>query len=60
MSKREDYKTFEHWMRAVDNVLSSIAGLVSEDLPDYCYADAYEDGYSPAATAKRALRAAHE
>lgn len=54
------YATFEHWKRTVDMVLGSIAGLCSDDLPDCCYADWYEDGLSPAAAAKRALRAANE
>ena len=51
---------FETWKRAVDAAISRMCGLSADDLPDYCYADEYEDGVSAATTAKRAIRAARE
>ena len=32
----------------------------ADDLPDYCYADAFEDGVKPATAARRAIGAAQE
>lgn len=49
---------FSEWIQRVDNALEAHCGLTSEDLPDYLYADAYEDGESPKKVARRAYRAA--
>ena len=39
---------FDDWMSAVDNYLSeSLCGLTSDDLPDACYYDMWEDGMTP-------------
>lgn len=38
---------FESWIKKVDILLEQEFGLGSEDLPDQCYADFYEDEYSP-------------
>lgn len=37
-------KIFEQWMDDVNDALLARVGLTSEDLPDYCYYDAYVDG----------------
>lgn len=52
--------TWEAWMRLVDAAVARIAGLSAYDLPDYCYRDAYDDGESPTATARAAIRAARD
>jgi len=49
---------FAEWMKLVDLEVGRKCGLGYEDLPDYCYADAYEAGLSPARCAARAIRAA--
>jgi hypothetical protein len=51
---------FAQWMHSVDLTIQRITGLSADDLPDYCYRDAYEDGLSPAQAARRAVRAAME
>jgi hypothetical protein len=51
-------KTFEQWKREVDAAILALCGLTADDLPDYGYADAYEDGKSPKATARAAIKAA--
>jgi hypothetical protein len=59
-SNKEDKMrpTFAEWMKLVDLEVGRKCGLGYEDLPDYCYADAYEAGLSPARCAARAIRAA--
>jgi hypothetical protein len=53
------YPTFEEYMRAVDAAIASkVGGMDSNDLPDYCYRDAYDDGEGPASVARKAIRAA--
>lgn len=52
------FHCFDDFMRAVNIWLARHHGLHSDDLPDFLYADAWEDGKSPEATAKRAMRAA--
>ena len=52
--------TFAQWLRAVDAKVGQLCGMSYRDLPDYCYADAYADGVSPALTAKRVVRSAME
>jgi hypothetical protein len=37
-------KSFETWMRDVDKWLLQAVGVTHEDLPDWPYQDAYEDG----------------
>ena len=53
-----DRKDFQQWQRRVDELLAQICGLVSDDLPDFDYAAAYQSGESPAAVARQAIRAA--
>lgn len=39
--------TFEQWMKKVDQIIYNICGLTSEDLADFMYYDAWEDGARP-------------
>jgi hypothetical protein len=51
--------TFDAWMRAVDEALIRKVGVSSNDLPDWTYRDAYEDGLTADEAAGAALDAAH-
>lgn len=35
--------SFKKWMENVDSILSKKIGLVSADLPDFCWGHAYEE-----------------
>jgi hypothetical protein len=48
-------KTFEEWMAQVDAILIKRFGIESADLPDCCYADWYEDGFTPSQAVEMAL-----
>lgn len=50
---------FAVWMAKVDAFISKKFGVDSSDLPDWNYLDAFEDGMSPSAAAKAAIRAAN-
>lgn len=39
--------SFELWMIKVNNLLAAKVGVGSEDLPDYCWRDAFDDGLTP-------------
>ena len=47
---------FQAWKRRLDAALERRCGLPSGDLADYCYADWFEDGISPAQAAKLVLQ----
>ena len=51
--------TLDAWMKAVDAIVSARYGLSVYDLPDCCYADWHEDGYTPAQAARKAVRSAN-
>ena len=51
---------FGTWKAKVDALISAKCGITSDDLPDYCYRDAFEDGATPAQAAKAAIKAAKE
>ena len=38
---------YETWMQGVDSLLISIIGMASQDIPDECWRDYFEDGCSP-------------
>jgi hypothetical protein len=50
---------FEKWMAKVDAILMKKCGLDSRDLDDWRYADAFEEGESPAHAARDAYEAAN-
>lgn len=48
---------FEEWMSRVNQLISEkLGGLDSNDLPDQCYRDWFEDGVSAKMAANRAVR----
>ena len=49
---------FETWKASVDAVLTRIAGVVQDDLPDWLARDAYDDGVSPEEAAEICLEEA--
>jgi hypothetical protein len=51
---------FDAWMAKVDAAIARKFGVDSNDLPDWNYLDAFEDGMAPAAAAKAAIRAAKD
>jgi hypothetical protein len=54
-------RTFEQWLDEVDKKLRELLmGLTHEDLPDCCYYSWYEEGVSPAAAAKKAIKNMYE
>ena len=63
-SATEDHVTQERdgdyarWLREVDAEIGRLyLGCSLDDLCDYCYRDAFDDGVSPRVTARRAIRA---
>lgn len=50
--------TFEQWLKEVDRYVVALCGLGADDLPDWGYRNAYDDGVSPIAAARKAYRAA--
>ena len=51
-----DFMTFEQWMQKVNTAISNKIGLTSDDLPDCCYRDWFDDGISPKSAATMALK----
>jgi len=47
---------YSAWMKKVDAIIVKKCGLGADDLPDFNYLDAFEDGFSPAAAAKEAIK----
>ena len=52
--------SFEEWLRRVDEQIEAACYLSYQDLPDCPYRDWYEDGVSPRAAAKRAIKGLYE
>lgn len=53
--------TFEQWMVAVNDKVGAILfGMTTDDLPDVCYSDWFEDGDTPVQAARRAIRNVNE
>lgn len=48
--------TFAEWMAKVDEWCYRLAGCSASDLCDLCYADMHDNGVSPKAAARRAIR----
>lgn len=51
---------YDKWMAKVDAFIARKFGVDSNDLPDWNYLDAFEDGMSPSAAAKAAISAAKD
>lgn len=51
---------FDAWKAKVDALIQRKTGLSADDLPDFCYVDAFDDGATPAQTARDAIRAARD
>jgi hypothetical protein len=49
-------KTYDEWVKAVDNAVWDIAGCSVYDLPDCCFSDWYDDDITSIQAAKRAIR----
>ncbi len=53
----EKWKTkFQAWKDNVDRCLIDIAGVFSDDIEDWNYADDFDAGMSPLTCAKRAIQ----
>ena len=50
--------TFAEYMRAVDRRIQSLAGIGADDIPDWDYLSAWEDGTAPRYAAEEALEEA--
>lgn len=52
-----DETKFNEWKRELDSIIASkIGGLTSDDLPDYCYADAFSNGEKAISVAKKVIK----
>ena len=56
--KQKSEEHFKIWMQQVDAHLEKMGGVTSDDLPDYCYRDAFDRGTSSTTAAKAAYRRA--
>jgi len=50
-------QTFDEWKTMVDSLIAAKVGLTSDDLPDWDYYSAWQDGVRPSVAAARAIRA---
>lgn len=46
---------FDRWMAAVNKIVEDTCGLTTDDLSDYGYRTAYDDGCSPKEVAQAVL-----
>jgi hypothetical protein len=53
-------KTYDEWMAEVNRIVGEKVGLSTDDLPDCCYRDWYDNGVSARAAASRAIKNAKE
>jgi len=58
--KQKSEEHFKIWMQQVDAHLEKMCGMTSDDMPDYCYPDAFNQGRTSLATARAAYRRAHQ
>jgi hypothetical protein len=57
MATTQQDAEFTAWMKKVDaHIAAKCCGLTSDDLPDICYRDLFDDGTSPASAARKAIR----
>lgn len=59
-TSRNNDQGFIVWLRKVDSLLINKTGMSHEDLPDYCYRDAFDRGEAPSQVATKAIRAARD
>jgi len=52
----KEKQSFDAFMLQVDIEVEKLCGFGYDDLPDYDFSSAYEDGYSPAQTAKHVIK----
>jgi hypothetical protein len=52
--------TFDQWMREVNHSIALRTGMTSDDLPDCCYRDWYDDGLEAKRAASQAIKAAKD
>ena len=51
-----NYNSFEQWMNGVNQLIRQVTGsFISDDLSDFDYAKAFEDGVSPQEIAAEVL-----
>lgn len=48
--------TFETWMITVNDLVESMVYVSTEDLPDCCYRDWFDEGITPLQAARRAIK----
>ena len=48
--------TCEQWMKEVDSLISRQIGLGANDLPDFLYRDAYDDGRTTKSVAREVIK----
>ena len=53
-------QTFKEWMSKVDKIVEAKIGLSVDDLPDFMFHDAYDDGVSPTKAATQSIRDADD
>ena len=56
--ENEMRQEFDKWMKKVEGYVVELTGLSTDDLPDCCYYDWYEDGMAPKPAARKAMRQA--
>ena len=55
-NKGKTGKTFEQWFSQVNAEISRKTGLTTDDLPDMCYLEMYEDGLTAPRAARKAIK----
>lgn len=54
--ERTRYGSFDLWLNSVDVILLRETGRCHHDHDDFCYLDAFQNGWTPERTAKAVLR----
>jgi hypothetical protein len=56
MNTQPTEQKFRAWMQKVNHEVELLCGMSSDDLPDVCYRDWFDDGVTPSRAAKRAMK----
>ena len=56
--RERNIEAFNAWLRLVNGHVVRFTGLALDDLPDYDYASAYDEGRNARTVARQAIRAA--